>query len=334
METLARLLLQVLSQYPTVTILLFSALSITVLVVDGIYVVAFRQGRDIRFWKFSIGPRPPPGPAPEPSADGTLSSARGLDKAPSKNLAPVPPQEQVFSINYLERLKYAMGAVFCVPDPAYACKVLIKADKEMAQRILKDIVDTVDEFLRLRGGRSNGGELDANYMTVYKRKLLPRDSLNGIPGEAQGAEFFLVLKPSACLPPAGEQVVFPVGEKGVALPGAPELYASRSPIEVVQDTLNYIYPTDMPTAVRDWAMDYFRRRERHVRSFASMPIHYGQQIVGILNISSSEVNVLGKNKEDERKIEHLLQPLRFVLGVIINARWGDKEKPWGKEEAA
>lgn len=201
--------------------------------------------------------------------------------------------------NYSERLGRAMEEVFCKEPIKVVDEV---AKHKLAGRILKDIVDTVHQFLGSRGGRSNGDDLDANYMIAYTRQklqALPERFRGMVPLEEN--EWFLVLHDWAHVKPRGH-LVLPVGEQGKALLGAPECFASGSPIEVVSDTLDDRYPQGIPPAVRDWAKAYFQKQQRWLRSFASMRINYELEPVGVLNIQSSAVNVLSENKKLQLEI--------------------------------
>ncbi len=242
-----------------------------------------------------------------------LAVRMGPDLAPSKN--------------YSDRLRWLMDEVFR--------KEPIKAENDLekyrlASHILLDIVDTVHQFLGSWGGGSSGADLDANYMIAYTRQKIPERFLKMVPPQARENGCFLVLHHWAHVSP-GVELVLPIAEIGEALPGPPELWASCSPMEVVPDTLAIRYAQDIPPAVRDWQKAYFRSQKRHLRSFASMPINYELEQVGVLNIQSSAVNVLGENKKHQREIQELLEPLRFGLGVIINSLFKDGEKPWRGE---
>ena len=104
------------------------------------------------------------------------------------------------------------------------------------------------------------------------------------------------------------------------LPGAPRAFAQKQ-LQVISDTLsitelNQGMSKQAETAKRE-LRNYFERSEKEFRSFFSLPLVSDGSGVGVLNVQSREIDILGVDEEHKEDLELCLRPFCAVLCALI-----------------
>jgi hypothetical protein len=105
------------------------------------------------------------------------------------------------------------------------------------------------------------------------------------------------------------------------LPGAPYAFAFDRPA-VIQDTsdLDSYFNNQgkyIDLAVRQEQMLYFGAYS--FKSFASLPVKREGEKIGVLNVQSNKVNIMGEGNENGKLVTDLLDPLKQALALLCVA---------------
>ncbi len=162
------------------------------------------------------------------------------------------------------------------------------------------------DWLELRGGRQQWKEsvrfFDANRQVGACTQVL-------------------VLTDWAREPNGWAEFVLPVdGDPDYVLPGAPRAFA-KDELQVIADTLS---PQDLnqemlkhASAAQQKLRNYFEDNKDEFRSFFSLPLHADNKVVGILNVQSKDVDILGIDNENRDVLEMCLRPFCSLLAALI-----------------
>lgn len=131
----------------------------------------------------------------------------------------------------------------------------------------------------------------------------------------------LYLTDWAQTPPNWQEFVLPIDDDDdYLLMGAPRAYA-KDEMQVCSDTLaSEHWGREMSkhaTKARQELRNYFQDNETTLRSFFSLPLHAGDEIVGILNVQSKELDILGVDAEHRDDLEMCLRPFCSLLAALI-----------------
>jgi len=104
------------------------------------------------------------------------------------------------------------------------------------------------------------------------------------------------------------------------LPGAPHAYATGES-QVMTDTLavaelEKAMPKHAEPAKRQ-LRNYFEEHEKDFRSFLSLPLCSASKTVGVLNVQSKDVDILGVDNEHREDLELCLRPFCALLAALI-----------------
>lgn len=104
------------------------------------------------------------------------------------------------------------------------------------------------------------------------------------------------------------------------LPGAPRAYHTGE-LQVIADTLavderEKVMPKHAEAAKRQ-LRNYFEEHEKDFRSFFSLPLCSDKTTVGVLNVQSKDVDILGIDNEHRDDLELCLRPFCALLAALI-----------------
>jgi hypothetical protein len=104
------------------------------------------------------------------------------------------------------------------------------------------------------------------------------------------------------------------------LPGAPAAFALRvvQTIESTDDLISYFGPRgagrNLDGVAKEAQLKFFG--QQGFKSFVSIPIVIDEKILGILNVQSNKVCILGRRNKNLKPVTDLLEPLWHALGWI------------------
>jgi hypothetical protein len=108
------------------------------------------------------------------------------------------------------------------------------------------------------------------------------------------------------------------GDRFKLLPGAPYAFALER-AAVISDTsaLGDYFNNDgkyVDVAVKEEQMLYFQTYR--FKSFAALPMKREGEMVGVLNVQSNKVNIMGNGNENQKLVTDLLDPLKQALTLL------------------
>jgi len=229
--------------------------------------------------------------------------------------------ETAFLPRYAEQLQSATLAVSRVQsDPG------IKV--EVAKEILDNIRSVVIAYYR----QTEGLVVDANYMVAYPKTAPPATLQARLQFVEPGAPLtvyghFLVIEGYARGQSADKLILPVMGEdqqnwKERLLPGAPEAFMTglTSIINDTREIPDDAFQPRVPASVQAGIKAFLRKKA--FQSFASVCIRCGRDDIdqiGVVNIESSKKNVFGVTEEEHRKVDNLVRPFCYLLGLVIRA---------------
>jgi hypothetical protein len=120
----------------------------------------------------------------------------------------------------------------------------------------------------------------------------------------------------------GNQMVLPVdgraGSEGKVLPGAPEAVAALG--VAIMNVGKIDFRDEIPKAVREEVTTFFKRA--WFSSITSLVLYDGQKVHGVINIESSEKDLLGDSIEAAVTVCATLQPLAALLSGVVSDAGG------------
>lgn len=209
--------------------------------------------------------------------------------------------------------------------------------------IRKGILQTIAILVRAQYAPSPYATVSANWMRLHvgseaSQKYLDMAQEYADPqlkGAAMGTVWgILVLREWGVKPPnmpASEQLALPVydpddpDKTASQLAGAPAAVASADGYDVVSDT-ELINLDNQDQVVRTKMEKYFKDHREELRSFASVRIDFRGGTLGVINIQSSEPNLLGATEADQRIIVDMIRPFaRYLAQLVVLDEAGAKE---------
>ena len=197
-------------------------------------------------------------------------------------------------------------------------------DEETKKVVTKQLVRCIQGIVEAYRNRDEPGvEINANYMVAWPSASLPIELRSRIVfdyGEPKDRyEYFLVLNEYA-KDEGKEFFVLPVEGRTSGLferqvlPGAPEAFLTGRAI--VDDTSKITFRPDVPTDTKNQIQTYFRTKA--FRSFASLRVdsHDATERLGVVNIESSNLRVLGRSHSEQDYIILLIAPFLNLLGFL------------------
>ena len=225
-----------------------------------------------------------------------------------------------------DKLESAAAKQFTIPDALAALgtgvSVLAAAtvrDREHADaRSRDDLVDqalqAMESTVKLFAPGVVDLELHTNYMVRVSSDRLGGVSMRFAPGDLTDYDSFLVLRryrdkhaDSLCLP------ISKRGQGERVLPGAPAA-AFFSEARLI-NAAKPIYETGVPPATRTEINTFFKQAA--YKSVLSVPLVREREVVGVVNIESNHVDVVGKGPDMISRIGAALAPYTVVLGELV-----------------
>lgn len=137
----------------------------------------------------------------------------------------------------------------------------------------------------------------------------------------EACSHILELTDWAKIPDNWKEFALPVEtDEDYLLPGAPRAFA-KDEMQVCSDTLAAdaweSELTKHSSKAQQGLRNYFEDQKNELRSFFSIPLHADTKIVGVLNVQSSEINILGVDAEHREDLEMCLRPFCSLLAALL-----------------
>lgn len=203
------------------------------------------------------------------------------------------------------------------------------ADRVTAQR---KILSAAANVVSLYYGREPGLEINACQMLAYPVSKAPPDAIDRARKFVEGGrhiedyEYILDLDVWAkdCEPKHLSLPVENTSDQNMQLkllPGAPAAFALRT-VQIVSSTDDIASYFNEPSGLgrnldgvaKEAQLAFFRKQA--FKSFVSIPIEMDDTVLGVLNVQSNKLHILGPKNKYKDPVTNLLEPFRHALAYI------------------
>lgn len=210
-----------------------------------------------------------------------------------------------------------------------------KLNREEWEALEKHLLDNIANIVKLQYDPLPSAKVSANWMQLYRGDSAPREYL-ALAQEYTSPQLrnetamrtvwgILVLREWSEKPsnmPGNGELALPVYDPNdpdqmrCQLPGAPLAVSSMDGYDVVSD-VEEMELSNQDASVRDRLNRYFQDHRAELKSFASVRVGYpGGETLGAINIQSSETDLCGTTKEEQRIIVDMIRPFAGYLAAL------------------
>jgi hypothetical protein len=186
---------------------------------------------------------------------------------------------------------------------------------DQRERFIDEVMSAIENTVKLFGGGVPGLELRTNYMVKVGQDGLAGHTPMFVEGALQRYDGFLVLRryrdgmvAAVCVPLERDAL------STTLLPGAPTSVAEHAACLLNPKKLSF--RKGVPKGVQADVRAYFK--DAPYASVLSVPLIWGRDVVGVVNIESNHVEIVGKGPDMIKRIGHALAPYSVILGELVH----------------
>lgn len=194
-----------------------------------------------------------------------------------------------------------------------------RPDQDLRDNIIDQGLAAIEDTVKLFGAGVADLGLQTNYMIRVTADRIAGAALLFAPGDAQGYDSFLLLRRYRSRP--AEPIALPIAksnESNRVLPGAPMAVLGGE--ACVLNAARLDFRADVPAATRAEIKSFFERAG--YKSVLSVPLVWERRVVGVVNVESNHIDLVGKGPDIIRKIGLALAPYCVILGELVSRSEG------------
>jgi hypothetical protein len=187
-------------------------------------------------------------------------------------------------------------------------------------------LDAIEQTVRLFSTQGDRLTLCCNYMAYVSGDKLGGAAPRFVDESLESYAGFLVLrryrddrKAPICLP-----IERPDRPRRV-LPGAPTCVFSRSACHINTDRV--AFEPGVPQRIKTEVKEFFR--DASYVSVLSVPLTWEREVVGVVNIESNQIDIIGRGDDMVQQIGEALAPISLLLGELVHRELRDKSDGHG-----
>lgn len=192
-----------------------------------------------------------------------------------------------------------------------------QSDHRLRDQFIDQTLEAIEDTVKLFAPKGADLQLQTNYMV-----RVPQDGLNGLaphfaPDPLDSYEAFLILRRyrQGGNPPVALPICKPQPPRS-QLPGAPMAVVTQR--ACLLNTAKVTFKPGVPAKVQKDIRAFFR--DVHYASVLSLPIIWDREVIGVVNIESDQVDLVGRGADMVARIGSALAPYSVVLGELVSRR--------------